>query len=326
MRRLSLPASPDKGSARPPMAGAARRHYGSGMKKRTAPTRPGHATALLAAFALAAGALSAMPLAQAEEGGAAALQARFASLQPALQHSAFGRPLVLEANDSEEAPRGDVYALLDHPIGQVVEALRSPSAWCEVMLLQTNVKRCAVEGGKVQVGMTRKYTDTPDTATTMGFQWHLRDASPQHLDVSLSAPEGLLGTSDYRLSFEAVPAGEGRSFVHLSYAYRMGTAARVATSMYLSTSGKDKVGFSVAGRDEQGRPRYVGGMRGVAERNTMRTFLAIDSTVATQDTPPAQRLARRQRTFHDSLERYPAQLHETELGEYLALKKRDAVG
>jgi hypothetical protein len=258
------------------------------------------------------------------DAGAPALSARLESLGPSLAHSPFGRPLVLQANDSDEAPRGDVYAVLNHPIGAVVAALREPAAWCDAMMLQTNVKRCTAGPDSLQVGMTRKYTDTPDTARTMAFRWQLRDASPDHLDVEMTAAEGLLGTSDYELRLEAVPAGPGRSFVHLSYAYRMGTAARMASSLYLSTSGRDKVGFSVAGKDEQGHPRYVGGMRGVAERNTMRTFLAIDSTLATHHLPPPQRLAARQKTFHEALERYPAQLHETGLDEYLALKRRDA--
>lgn len=274
-----------------------------------------------AGIVAAAAVMSAMA-APADEGPA--LQARLSSMGPALAHSPFGRPLVLQANDSEEAPRGDVYAVLDHPIAQVVDTLKSPAAWCDAMLLQTNVKRCSSDNGSVQVGMTRKYTDSPDTAKTMSFRWQVRDASPSHLDVALTAPEGVLGTSDYVMRFEAVPAGPARSFVHLAYSYHMGSAARMASNMYLSTSGRDKVGFSVAGRDDQGHPRFVGGMRGVAERNTMRTFLAIDSTLAAQSAPPPQRLARRLHIFHDALERYPAQLHETQLDEYLALKRKDA--
>jgi hypothetical protein len=60
-------------------------------------------------------------------------------------------------------------------------------------------------------------------------------------------------------------------------------------------------------------------MQGVAERNTMRYFLAIDTFLDTASAPIDARLRR----FHDALERYPAQLHETEQAEYLAMKRRE---
>jgi hypothetical protein len=79
------------------------------------------------------------------------------------------------------------------------------------------------------------------------------------------------------------------------------------------------VGFTIVGRDEQGRPQFARGMQGVAERNTMRYFLAIESLLATVSAPVDERLRR----FHAALERYPAQLHETERDEYLAMKQRE---
>ncbi|MED5620710.1 hypothetical protein [Ideonella sp. BN130291] len=279
---------------------------------------------LAAHLAISAGA----PMPSHAADSAPPLAARLEALRPELARSPFGRPLVLRANDSDTAPQGDVYAIIDRPIGAVSAALQTPAHWCEVLMLQTNVKRCAAgqgaNGSTLEVGIARRYTDPVDSAQSITFDWQVRDARPEHLSVALSAPQGPLGTHNYRLRFEAVPAGEGRSFVHLSYAYETAATARWATNVYLATSGRDKVGFTVTGRDEQGRPRYGGGMQGVAERNTMRYFLAIESQVDSLALPPAERAERRWRSFHAALERYPAQLHETGLQEYLALKRREA--
>ena len=86
-------------------------------------------------------------------------------------------------------------------------------------------------------------------------------------------------------------------------------------NMYLATSGRDKVGFSVVERAADGRPVYVGGVRGVVERNTMRYYLALEAYLGTLEAPGAERLDKRLRAFHAGLERYPRQLHELELAE-----------
>ncbi len=257
------------------------------------------------------------------DGAGDSLQARYAELQPELARSPFRRPLLLQSNDSSSAPLGEVWALLDHPFEAVATALQQPRHWCDILMLQTNVKRCLPAGGgaqqRLEVAIARRYTDPVDQAQPMAFDFTVPAMQPRYLAVALSAAQGPLGTQNYRLRFQAVPAGDRQTFMHLSYAYEMGMAARMATSVYLSSAGKDKVGFSVAGRDEQGRPQYVRGMQGVAERNTMRYFLAIDTFLDTASAPIDARLRR----FHDALERYPAQLHETEQAEYLAMKRRE---
>ena len=56
----------------------------------------------------------------------------------------------------------------------------------------------------------------------------------------------------------------------------------------------------------------------------LTTAVCQERLLATLDAPAAQRLDQRLRHFHAALERHPAQLHETELGEYLAMKRREA--
>ena len=72
------------------------------------------------------------------------------------------------------------------------------------------------------------------------------------------------------------------------------------------------------GKDGEGRPVYVGGIRGIVERNAMRQLLAIEAYLDTRAV--AQRDRARFERFHDLTERHAGQLHELERDEYLALK------
>jgi hypothetical protein len=278
-------------------------------------------TAVLATFLLGLPASASAAAAEAE-----ALNARYAELRPALSQSPFQRPLVLQAGTSDSAPQGDVYALMDQPFPAVAAALRQSASWCAILLLQTNVKRCSPEGdaaeSRLAVRIARKYTDSAEEAHGVVFAYRAQSPQPGYLRVELAADEGPVGTRHYRLQFEAIPVDPGRVFVHLSYAYEAGFAARLATRAYLASAGRDKIGFSVSGTDASGRPIRVRGIQGVAERNTMRYFLAIEAFLAS----PSDRLEERLRRFHAALERYPAQLHETDLDEYLAMKLGAAPG
>ena len=96
--------------------------------------------------------------------------------------------------------------------------------------------------------------------------------------------------------------------------------ARLAMKGYLATVGSDKVGFTTSGTDAQGQPDYVGGVRGVVERNTMRYYLAIDAYL---DAPGAQNRDKRAGLWFDSTERYARQLHELDRSEYLGMKQKE---
>jgi hypothetical protein len=256
---------------------------------------------------------------------AAALEARHESLQQQLNSSPFGRPVVLESSDSDERPQGDVYAVVRYPFAAVKNALGRPAAWCDVMMMQTNVKRCTPgdQGKALSVGFVRKSEQTADDAQMIDFQLATDTAAADYMALKMSADRGPLGTSNYSLALEAAPLDAQRTFLHLSYAYSNGLSARLATNAYLATSGRDKVGFSVVGHDQAGHPTYVAGLRGIAERNTMRYYLAIEALLAAAALPPAQQPERRLEHWAAAVERYPRQLKEMERADYLALKRRD---
>ncbi len=93
--------------------------------------------------------------------------------------------------------------------------------------------------------------------------------------------------------------------------------------VYLATIGRDKVGFAVAGTRPGGQPVYIGGIRALVERNTMRYYLAIEAFLGAVSAAPQERLDRRLRAWFAAIERYPRQLHEMEQGEYLDMKHKE---
>lgn len=251
------------------------------------------------------------------DGGGAALRAKVDALKPQLARNAFKRPLTIESNESADRLSGDVYALVDHPFNQVSGALREPAAWCQVLMLHLNTKHCAVKSGgaALAVAVGRKFDQPLSDAQKIDFAYSVAKADANYLNVRLSAATGPLSTRDYAIVLEATPADNGKTAVHMSYAYAYGTAARLAMKGYLSTLGSDKVGFTSKGPGE-----YIGGVRGVVERNTMRYYLAIDSYL---DAPAAGQLEQRLGAWFDATEQYAQQLHEVDRNDYMTMKRHE---
>ena len=282
-----------------------------------------------AGAALALALLAAAPAARAQTDAATALRARYAALQGTLQQNDFKRPLALESLQTAGDLKGDIHALVDHPFDRVDAALKSPAQWCDILMLHLNVKHCraaAPVGTAPQtlvVSIGKKYDQPIEDAYRVPFTYRVAQRTPDYLQIQLRADEGPLGTRDYRITLEAVAIDAKHSFIHLTYAYSYGMAARMAMQGYLSTLGRGKVGFSVVGRDASGKPVYVDNVRGVAERNTMRYYLAIDTALDTYGLPPAEQQDKRLREWFTATEQYPRQLHEIDQGEYLEMKRKE---
>lgn len=273
---------------------------------------------LLAALLLARGAWGQDP---------AALRARREALAGQLANSPFARPLVLESSQSDNTVKGDVYALVEHPYALVGLALQGTDHWCDILMLHLNVKDCrsSQADGQTQlsVAIGRKFDQPLSKAYRVDFSYRVLTRQPDYLAVLLSAEAGPLGTRDYRILLEAVALDARSSFLHMSYAYAFDLPARLAMQAYLATLGRDKVGFSVVDRGPDGGPVYVGGLRGVVERNAMRYYLAIEAFLDAYKLPPAEQAERRLRDWFDAVERYPRQLHEMDRDEYLSMKRHE---
>jgi hypothetical protein len=257
------------------------------------------AAALLAAFASSAG-HAATPQAD-------ALSARHAALAPELADNPFRRPLHLISAEKDDAVQGEVYAVVDHDFAALRTALQSRQPWCDILILHPNVKQCRAEPAtrRVAVRVGRKLRQEASDAHLINFDHRVVAAGADYLQVRM----------------EATPVGERHSFLHLSYSYGYGLAARMAMLAYLNTAGSGKVGFTVVSHRPDGTPMLAGDVRGAVERNTMRYYLAIDTYLDSLDAPGDEQVERRLQQWFAATERYPRQLREMNREEYLSVKR-----
>mgnify|MGYP007022261986 CR=1 FL=1 len=255
------------------------------------------------------------------------MQATYAVLKAGLGANPFDRPLQLESSETKDQVRGEASGLIDQPFAAASAALDTPGHWCDILTLHLNTKYCrpSVAGGEtiLQVAIGTKFDQPLADAHRLELAWRVDARTADYLRVTLRADEGPLGTRDYRIVLEAAPMEGGKTFVRLSYAYSYGVLAGVAMQAYLGTIGRDKVGFTVTGKEGDGRPRYVKGMRGLVERNTMRYYLAIEAFLGSRSAAPGARTEKSLGDWFAASETYPRQLHEMERADYLVMKRRE---
>lgn len=272
---------------------------------------------------LAGGVLAASAYAAPDSSGGTLL-AKYAELAPRLANNQFKRPVVLDSSETSSALKGDIYALVDHPFAEVNGMLNGPARWCDVLILHLNTKYCRpvtdASGTTLRVSVGKKTEQTLDQAYQVDFVYRKGVHTPTYFDTRLDAEKGPLGTSNYRIVLEAVPVPGNKTFLHLTYSYAFGFTSKVAMQAYLATAGSDKVGFTSEGKLADGQPDYIGGMRGVVERNTMRYYLAIDAYL---DAPATDQVDTRLQGWFAATDDYPLQLHEVERGDYLAMKRNE---
>jgi hypothetical protein len=278
---------------------------------------------LLAAMALCGAGLATASVPDTHS--AASLHATYASLGERLLHNPFRRALSLDSSESSSDLKGDIYARVDYPFATVSAALNGPAHWCDVLILHVNTKYCRATAGKagavLSVGFGKKTPQPIDEAFPIEFSYRVVAATATYLEIRLDAQEGPLSTRNYRIQLQAVPVGNGRTFLHLTYSYDYGMAGRLAMKAYLATIGSGKVGFSRTGALSNGQPEYIGGMRGVVERNTMRYYLAIDAHLGALATPPSLQFQKRLHSWFNATEQYPRQLSEVSRTAYMDMKR-----
>lgn len=256
---------------------------------------------------------------------AESLLAKHAGLENRLRQNQFQRPVVLDSTETPNHVTGEIHAVIDYPFPAVSAGLNNPDHWCDVMHLHINTKYCravATPAGTVlKVNIGKKTAEKLSDAPRVEFKYQAAAVAPDYIEFRLSAKDGPMGTSDYRIELEAIPLEDGKTFLHLTYSYAMNFTARLAMQAYLATLGSGKVGFTQSGLTGTGQPQYIGGVRALVERNTMRYYLAIDSFLEAAPAAQALRLDRRLQTWFSAVEMYPRQLHEVERDDYIAMKR-----
>jgi len=258
---------------------------------------------------------------------AARLSAKYVALKSELDNSQFHRPIHLDSSETKDSVSGEIFALLDAPFTTAGDVLDKAPYWCEILLLHLNNKYCgpasdARGGTTLHVVVGSKTEQVLRDAYPVDFAYRVAAKTPEFLQVNLEAAQGPLSTRNYRILLEATPAGDGRTFIHLSYAYSFGLVGELAMKTYLNTVARNKVGFTqVIGA--RGHPEPVGGMRGAVERNTMRYYLAIEAFLGALSAPPEARIEKAFRDWFAATESYAPQLHEIGESEYLAMKRKE---
>ncbi len=252
------------------------------------------------------------------------MQQMYQTLRPRLAQSPLGRGLVLDSTESSDRVSGDIYAVVNVSLPRLEQINRDPVRWCEILLLLSNAKNCTPGADNgiavllLQVG-TKGPQDLSST-TAMDFHFVSSKAPAPVLETILSAPSGPMGTKDGTLRLRAVALPNDQSFLHLHYSYRSSTSGRFATEIYLQTLGRGKVGFSA----EAGSDKFVGGVRGIIERNTMRYFMGLECALQFASTDaPAQRFGQMAACWYDETQRYPLQLYEMPRSDYLEMKRAE---
>lgn len=257
----------------------------------------------------------------------AALKTKYIELNEQLQHNQFKRPLFLYSEESSHDLKGEIYAIADYSFNTFNTALNNPAHWCDALILNINVKYCQMEKSKVgnvlMLNIGKKYPQSLADTYPIQFKYSEVISTSNYFAANLDSTQGPLGTYDYHILIEATPLKDGRTFLHFTYAYSFGLVGRLAMQTYLATIGRNKIGFTITGKQGDGQPTYIKGIRGVIERNTMRYYLAIDAYLAALTSPTDAQLEQSLQYWYSNTEQYASQLHELELDEYLDMKRKE---
>jgi hypothetical protein len=234
-------------------------------------------------------------------------------------------PVQVDSKEQNDILEAKIFAVLEQDFSLLTEHLTSPADWCELVPLVFNVKACTHQEKNEKQQLTfyvgRKYYEPPEKAFELKYDFSIRASQENYLHIVLTAEQGPFGTSDYRLELEALGI-DGKTFLSVHTSYRQSMLGSLATSGYLATLGRGKVGFTIVGGDAE-NPQYVQGVRGIIERNAVRYYLAFKAYLETRDLAPDKRFMAAAELWYDLTERYHKQLYEMEKAEYLGIKRRE---
>ena len=193
----------------------------------------------------------------------ASLKSKYIALKDKLKHNPFQRQLHLDSSESPDGVAGEIFAVVNYPFATTGAALHQPLQWCDILILHLNTKYCHPstdsKGTVLHVSIGRKYDQPVDKAYRVDFVYRVVAKTANYLQVKLNADEGPLSTRDYRIVLEATPAEDGQTLIRFSYAYSYGMVGQFAMQAYLSTLGRNKIGFTVVGKEPDNQPRFIGG-------------------------------------------------------------------
>ncbi|MCJ7772395.1 MAG: hypothetical protein MUP22_04590 [Desulfobacterales bacterium] len=250
---------------------------------------------------------------------------RYHEIEKQLFEHTSGLPIYIESFDENNVLKGDVFSIISHPFSSVSNALIDPTNWCDISLLHLNIKACTFKKEentqKLTIYSGRKFYQPPEDALVLEYQFQVLDNQPNYFKILLTADSGPMDTSDYRIELEAIPLKGKKTFTRFSYTYKYGIVAQTAMEGYLTTLGRNKIGFSIIGQDENNDPVYINGTRGAIERNSVRYYFAIQAYLDTLKLPEKNRFEQRIQLWYSFTDRFKNQLYELPREDYISSKK-----
>lgn len=258
--------------------------------------------------------------------GAAQFQRWYQELRELEPQSPFGVPLRIQSEERSDRVTAEMHGIMEQSFDAVKAALSTPAALCEFIPLNVSVKACTYQHQAQEVLLTlyfgwKRYQE-PRDASSQPYQYAVQTGEAGVVSVDLIALKGLFGTTAHRFELDAA-AVDGRTVLALRSFYVPTAASKLATTLYLATLGRNKVGFSQEDAGPGLRPGYVKGLRGMVERNIMRYYLALEAFLGTETVPVPRRWEARINAAYDLMERYPLQLHDLDRAEFLDAKRRE---
>ncbi len=256
-----------------------------------------------------------------------ALTTQYESVLPSLHSNDLDIPISIDSLLSDKKASGRILGVLDFVFSDVAVMLSNADNWCDVSTLHTNIKACLFqshgEERKLQLFVGRKHYQAPDNVPRIDYRLTIEERNPSYIHVQLSAAEGPFGTRNHFIRVAAIPIDPHHTFISLEYGYEYGMLAKIAMQGYFATLGRNKVGFTKMGVNDNGVPRYVKGMQGLVERNAMRYFLAMQAYLSVLNLVPKDRFEQRINKWYDLTQRFKRQLYEVEKSNYIDIKRRE---
>lgn len=255
------------------------------------------------------------------------MQQKHQKLKGSLLNNVFALPVYIESKSEKKSQQGDIYGIIYHPYSTVKSALTSPKNWCDIVPQHLNIKACTYQYKNNHCQLTlysgRKYYKEPNKTYKLEYTYSATLHQNNYFRTLLDAKDGPLGTHNYIIFVEAIPINDRSTFIHFRYSYNQGFWARVVMKSYLSTLARNKVGFTIIKTNKKNEPVYIGGIRGVIERNVIRYYFAIQSYLDTLNIEPGKQFRARINNWFDLTKKHHKQLYEMNKQDYLKYKQAE---
>ena len=139
----------------------------------------------------------------------------YAAAKPVLDDPGNENPFYLKSNVKKSKQAGEAAVYFEQPFLEIAESLGDASSWCSILILHLNIKACTYSPNKngdesLTVYLGRKFYQDPDDAFVMTYDFET-DRQENYFSALITAEDGPLGTSDYRIQLEVTDI-DGRTF------------------------------------------------------------------------------------------------------------------